>query len=121
MSYSIKDREDLENLEELVSLESEVKAVILQDKLSKQNFHEDMKKLFEPVTKSIENTSQGITKTITEISINNNQAIENLNNKLLKIMNDRGKLATYLMSPLSKITNPENASQFKLLKDSNSN
>ena len=53
MSYSIKDREDLENLEELVSLESEVKAVILQDKLSKQNFHEDMKKLFEPVTKSI--------------------------------------------------------------------
>ena len=36
-------------------------------------------------------------------------------------MNDRGILATYLMSPLSKITNPENASQFKLRKDSNSN
>ena len=36
-------------------------------------------------------------------------------------MNDRGILATYLMSPLSKITNPENARQFKLVKDSNSN
>ena len=36
-------------------------------------------------------------------------------------MNDRGILATYLMSPLSKITNPENDSQFKLVKDSNSN
>ena len=36
-------------------------------------------------------------------------------------MNDRGILATYLMSPLSKISNPENASQFKLVKDSNSN
>ena len=36
-------------------------------------------------------------------------------------MNDRGTLASYLMSPLSKITNPENASQFKLVQDSNSN
>ena len=35
-------------------------------------------------------------------------------------MNDRGIFATYLMSPLSKITNPENASHFKLVKDSNS-
>ena len=80
-----------------------------------------MKKVFEPVTKSLENTSQDITKTITETSIKNNQAIENLNNKLLEIMNDRGILASYLMSPLSKITNPENNSQFKLVKDHNSN
>ena len=36
-------------------------------------------------------------------------------------MNDRGILATYLMSPLSKITNPQNTSQFKLVKDHNSN
>ena len=50
MLYSIKDREDLENLEELVSLENQVKIVKLQDKLGKQKFHEDMKKVFEPVT-----------------------------------------------------------------------
>ena len=121
MLYSIKDREDLENLEELVSLENQVKAVRLQDKLVKQNFHEDMKKVFEPITKSLENTSQDITKTITETSIKNNQSIENLNNKILEIMNDRGILASYLMSPLSKTTNPENTSQFKLVKDSSSN
>ena len=36
-------------------------------------------------------------------------------------MNDREILATYLMSPLSKITNPENTSQFKVVKDHNSN
>ena len=36
-------------------------------------------------------------------------------------MNDRGILASYLMSPLSKFINPENSSQFKLVKDSNSN
>ena len=80
-----------------------------------------MKKEFEPVNKSLENTSQDITKTKTETSTKNNQAIENLKNKLLEIMNDRGILATYLMSTLSKITNPENASQFKLVKVSNSN
>ena len=58
--------DDLEKLEELASLQNQVKEVRLQYKLVKQNFHEDMKKVFEPVTKSLENTSQNITKTITE-------------------------------------------------------
>ena len=35
-------------------------------------------------------------------------------------MKDSGTLASYLMSPLSKITNPGNTSQLKLIKDSNS-
>ena len=121
MLSSFNDREDLENLEESVSLENKVKIVRLQDKLGKQGFHEDLKKVFETVTKSLENTSQAIRKTITETSIKNNQAIENLNNKLLEIMNDRGILDTYLMSHSSKIANPENTTQFKLVKDSNSN
>ena len=111
----------MENLEKLASLQDHVKAVRLQDKLGKQNFHEDMKKVFEPVTKSLENTSENLTKAITESSIKNNQAIENMNNKLQEIMNDRGILASYLMSPLSKIPNPEDTSQFKLVKDPSSN
>ena len=109
-----------EGLEEQASSQSQVKAVRLQDKLGKQNFHEDMKKVFEPGTTSLENTSQDITNSITETSIKNNQALEKLNNKLLKIMNDRGILTSYLMSVLSKITNPENATQFKLVNDGNS-
>ena len=121
MLYSIKIREDLENLNELVSLQNQVKVVKLQDKLGEQNFHEDMKKVFEPVTKSLENTSENLTKAITETSIKNNLAIEIINDNLLEIMNDRGILSTYLMSPLSRITNPENSSQFKLVKDSSSN
>ena len=44
MLYSIKDREDLENLNELVLLQDQVKTVRLQDKLGEQNFHEDLKK-----------------------------------------------------------------------------
>ena len=53
MLYSIKDEEDLQNLNQLVSLESQVKSVRLQDKLGKQNFHEDMKNAFEPVSDTI--------------------------------------------------------------------
>ena len=119
--YSSKDGEHLETLSELVSLESQVKVVKLQDKLGKQNFHENIKKVFEPITVTIKNTSEKLTKTVTESSIKNNQALENLINKLLEIMNDRGKLATYLMWILSKKTNLENSSKFKLVKDSNSN
>ena len=66
-----------------------------------------MEKVFEPVTKSLKNTTENLGKAITESSIKSNQAIENLNNKLLEIMNDIGILASYLMSPLSNITNPE--------------
>ena len=121
MLYPIKNVDNLDNLNELVSLESQVKAVKLQDELGKQNFHEDMKKVFEPFAKSLENTSHDITKTITETSIKNNQAIEHLNEKVLEAMKDRGILASHLMSPLSKITNPENTSHFKSVKYHNSN
>ena len=121
MLFPIKDREVLEKLNELVLLQDQVKAVRIEDKLGKQNFHENMKKVFEPVTKSLENTSENLTKVLTEYFNKNNQAIENLNNKLLEIMKDRGILTSYLMSPLSKITNPENTSQFKIVKDSSSN
>ena len=117
MLYSIKNSEDLEILNKLVSLKSQVKAVRLQDKPSKQNFHENMKKFFDPVSKSLENTSQDKTKTMLEISYNNNKALENINNKLLEIMNNTGILPTYLMPPLSKITDPDKISQFKLVQD----
>ena len=80
-----------------------------------------MTKDFEPVNKSLENTSQDITKTITESSIKNNPALENLHNKRLEIMNDRGILASYLMTPLSKLTYFEKTSHIKLIKDSTSN
>ena len=57
---------------------------------------------------------------MTESSFKNNRALEILNNKLLDILNDGGTIATYMMSPLSKITNSESSNQFKFLKDSSS-
>ena len=64
MLYSYKT-EDLENLNELVSLQSQVKALRSQNKLGKQNFHGYMKKVFEPVTKTIKGVSRDVTKTMT--------------------------------------------------------
>ena len=95
----------MEKLNKLVTLQNQVKAVRLQDKLGKQSFHEDMKKVFDPVTDIIKNTSR-YHKTLTETSKENNKTLEHLNNKLLEIMNDRGIIAFYLTSILSKITNP---------------
>ena len=81
---------------------------------------EDMKKVFEHVTKFIKDVSEKVTKTTTETSYNNNEALGNLNKKLLEVMSGRGILATYFMSPLSEITNPENTTEFRLVKDSSS-
>ena len=112
MLYSIKNRDDLEILNELISLQNQVKALRLQYKLVKQNFLEDLKKLFEPITKLIKDTSQNVTKTMMEISKENNNALSNLNDKLLEIMNDTGILASYLLSSLSKFTSPEHTIHF---------
>ena len=111
----LKKREDLKFLNEIVSLESQVKAVKLQDTLGKQNFHEHMKKLFKPVADTIKNTSEDLTKSMMLTSKGNNKALENLNSKHLEIMKDRGLIASQLLSPLSKITNFENTSRFKFL------
>ena len=120
MLYSIKDREDLENLEELVSLQNQVKVVKLQDKLGEQNFHEDMKKVFEPMADTIKDVSENITKTITETSNKNTKAISDLNEKVLELMDEKGLIASYLTSSLVEVFKKDNKSQFRLRKDPNS-
>ena len=120
MLFPIRNVEDLQNLNEAVSLQNEVKVVRLQDKLGEQNFHEDMTKVFEPLTDTLKKTSENITKTITENSINNNKAIENLNEKILELMNDKGIIAPCLTTSLVEVFKKDNKSQFRLRKDPNS-
>ena len=120
MLYSIKNIEDLEKLNQLVSLENQVKAVIFQDKLGKKNFHEDMKKVFEPVSKSNKDVSEEVMETMTETSIKNNMAIENINEETLELMKDKRLIAPYLASFLDSLFKQENKSQFRLIKHPNS-
>ena len=111
--FAIRNREDLENLEELASLKNKVEEF-------KQYSHENMKKLFEPVTDTLKSTSEKLTNTVTKTSIKKNKATDNLNGKVLDFMNDKGMIAPYLASFLVSVSKPENKSQFRLLKGLNS-
>ena len=114
---SNQNREDLENLNELASLQDQVNEIRLQDKLGEQNYHRNRNKLLEPMADAIKNTSEKITKTLTENSIKNNKATESLNEKILELMNDKGMIAPYLASSLVNFFKPGNKSQFKFKKD----
>ena len=70
---------------------------------------------------TIKDNSENLTKTMMLTSTENNKALENLNDKILEISNDWGAISCYVLSPLSKITNLENISQFSSVEDSNSN
>ena len=83
--YSIENRDDLEKLNVLNSLQNQVKALRLRNELVKRNFPEDMKKVFEPVTNSIKNVSEDGTRTMMESSKENNKAPENFNDRVLEI------------------------------------
>ena len=120
MLYSIENREDLENSNESVSLKTQVDEYDF-GQISNYNFHEKIEKFYEPITDTIKDTSRDKTKTITETSVDNNKTLSNLNDKLLEVMNDRVLIASYLLTPLPKITNSENTSQFRLVKDSQPN
>ena len=79
-----------------------------------------MKEVFEPMTDAIKNTSENITKSITEASIKNNKTISELNEKILELMNEKGLIAPYLTSSLVEVFKKDNKSQFRLRKDPNS-
>ena len=68
------------------------------------------------MTDAIKNTSQDITKTITETSIENNKVLENLNEKFLNLVNDEGMIAHALASSLVNLFKPENKCHFRLKK-----
>ena len=53
MLFPTNNREDLEKLNELISLKNQVQEVRLQDKLGEQNYQEDATKVFKPMTDEI--------------------------------------------------------------------
>ena len=60
-------------INELVLFHSQKKTLRLHDNLRRQNFHEVMRKVFEPDTKTIEDVSQDVAKTMTENSKEKNK------------------------------------------------
>ena len=113
---SIKNRKCFEKINELVSLQNQVKVLRLHYTVGKQNCHERNKKSVKLVTKSIRDVTEDVTKTMVQTSQENNKALAKINNELLQIMNIRVISASSLLSLVSKITNPEDTSQYKLVK-----
>ena len=72
--YSIKNKDEFEDLGELENLQSKLKQVTLAEKLSKQGYHYDMKKIFEPITKAVTDSNQNLL----EETKYNAKGIENL-------------------------------------------
>ena len=79
-----------------------------------------MKEVFEPLSNTLKDTSENITKTIAEASIEDIKAISDLNEKVLELMDEKGSMAPYLASSLVNLFISENKSQFRLGKDINS-
>ena len=75
------------------------------------------KNLHGPLIDTIKDTSEILTKTITETYIINNKAIENLNEKVLELMNYKGMIPPYLASSSVNFFKPEHKSQIRLKKD----
>ena len=76
MLHSNKNRDDLENINEIIWLQNQVEELRQKDKSGKKNFHEVMEILYEPLTNTIKDTSLDITKTMMETSIENNKTRE---------------------------------------------
>ena len=87
--FPLENREDLQKLNESASSQNQIKATRIQDGLGEQNFHEDVKEVFEPLSNPLKDNSENITKTITEISIKNIKAISDLNEKVLDLMDEK--------------------------------
>ena len=92
MLYPVKD---FKTSNEFASLQNQVKEVRLQDKLSEQNYHYDAKQLQEPLIDTIEDTSEKLTKTMKQTYNSSNKSKENLNEKILELMKDKGMIAPY--------------------------
>ena len=120
MLYSNKTTEDLLKLNQIVSLQNQVKTLRLQGKMKRKIFTRIWKEI-QPITKLTKDVPEDVTKTSTETSKESNKAIVILNDKILDLMEDRGVLATFLLSPSSKNINPEPTRQFEPVRDLDSN
>ena len=105
----------------LPSLQNQVINSTIHDELREQNFHEAMKKVFEPVSHTVKGASEDGTETMMVTSKENSKTITNLNEKVLDVLNSRGIIATCIATPLLNFFKPENTSQFKSLNDSTPN
>ena len=91
MIYSLKNKHETKDLDELEYLQSKTKQVRLVEKLGKQGFQYNIKKLFEPNTKAVTDGNQNlIRETKTKTKANEELDESNVQIKTLGLMNKKG-------------------------------
>ena len=117
----MKNKKELKDPEELNDLQSNVKQVRLVEKIGKQDYHHDIKEIFEPIIKTLKDRSQKVleeTKSITKATANLDKS-----NKYIKTLESKNKnevIHSSLIRPIAKLLVPKNKSQFRLLDDPDS-
>ena len=111
----------MEKLNELTSLQHQVKKMRLQEKPGKRNFHDDKIKVFETVSETFKIASEDVTEIMMATSEENNKAITGINDKFLEVKIFSGILPSYMLSLLCKNTIPEHTFHFKTKTDPKSN
>ena len=104
-------------MESSTSFQNQVKGLKLQEKLGQQNFHYDMKKVFESVAGTVKNVSEEVKEAKTETAKGSKKTFTDLNEKDYELVKDKGIIHSQLATPLLILVAPENKSQFKLFKD----
>ena len=79
--YSIHNREDLEKLKKLNQINNQLKEQRLKKKLGRQDFHFNVKELFEPVTKNQSKMQEKIEEQTNQIKKSKKQSISIENTK----------------------------------------
>ena len=108
MTYSLKNKVDLKDLEKLDDLQSKVENYSLFEKFSKQGFRYDVEELLEPITKTLTDTSK---KSLEETRFNK-KAIENLDEsteyvKTLESLNKTEVIVSGLIRSRAKLLIPK--------------
>ena len=70
--YSIHNRDDLQKLKKLNDINEQLKEQRLKKKLGRQDFHFNVKELFEPVTKNQSKMTQSIEEQTNQIKKSKN-------------------------------------------------
>ena len=102
-------KDDIKDLEELADLQSKVKQNRLVEKIGKQCFHLDIKKLLEPITKTVTDTSQKIHEE-TKSTRKAMEALDesNVHVKALEFLNKNGVINSSLITPIARLLVPTN-------------
>ena len=88
MIFTPKNFDEYEKINELNETRKQLKAEQLKEKLGKQDFHYDMKEVFEPLEKAIKESDESQTRAITGALTDATKSTTALTNQLIDTVKD---------------------------------